>query len=96
MAPSTRHPRAEGPAEVWTDKHGYYDGDYWAEVDPEHQLGFVEGYLDCVAHLLGSPARFSRAASWYRDRISQWYAADAGTYRHTEEKIANVLDRLKD
>ena len=80
------HRKPPEGGEQWTDKHGYYDGEYWP-ISKMEQIGFVQGLRDCYA-ALPSGLRFSRSDDFYVRHISIWYAS----HRHKlHTKIANVL-----
>jgi hypothetical protein len=96
-----KHPEvARHGGEKYSEKHGYFDGEYWRTSEPEHQLWFIEGYLDCWRKEGLRSAKFSKPANWYQGRISEWYGTtgDPAAYRddRREEKIANVLWRYRD
>lgn len=67
---SLHHAPSPG-GEVWTNKHAYYDGEYWPISGPE-RTGFVQGLRDCY-HSLSSGPRFSRSDEYYVQKITAWY-----------------------
>ncbi|HWW99007.1 MAG TPA: hypothetical protein VNY74_14980 [Edaphobacter sp.] len=74
--------------EVWTNKHAYYDGEYWPISDME-RTGFVQGLRECYASLPSEP-RFSKGDAFYVGKITAWYSNPKRSHRlHTS--IANVL-----
>lgn len=97
LAPPGLHAGTGG--EAYPEKHGIFDGEYWRQSMPQHRLGFIEGYLECQRSAGKPVGRFSRSADWYVARISQWYglkADDSADWNRTPEKIANVLQLLRD
>lgn len=87
--------------EEYPEKYGWVDGNYWRMIREEQQLGFVEGYTDCLKVENVKAPRFSKPASWYRTRVSEWFGTrseDQGVIRpdRESEKIAVVLWRLGD
>jgi hypothetical protein len=101
MEVERKHPGiARHGGEEYPERHGIFAGEYWRKSEPEHQLGFLEGYLDCWRKEGLKSAKFSKPANWYRGRISEWYGTtgDQAEYREDrrEEKIADVLRRYRD
>ena len=94
-------PRPEPGGEVWSNPHGYFDGQFWREAGAAGRLGFVEGYVDCrVRFVRGAAARFSRPAPQYTALISAWYGINDSTDAQDEHRasatIASVLLRFRD
>ncbi len=97
---STTSPPAAG-GEQYLEKHGFFDGEYWRQSEPEHRLGFIEGYLDCWRTEVTKGAQYSKPPSAYVDRLSEWFgldAADPGVVRadRARTKIADALRLLRD
>ena len=89
-----------GGGDTWTERHGYWDGQWWREGSPADRLGFVEGYVACYARAKNATADFRRQPGDYAKLISQWYrlneeTADIDPARETD-KIADVLFRFAD
>lgn len=77
-------------------KHGFFDGEYWRQAEPEHRLGFIEGYLDCLRIEVAGAQRFSAPAATYVAQVSAWFGIksdDPGVVRadRAETKIADAL-----
>jgi hypothetical protein len=87
--------------EVWTERHGYWDGQWWREATATERLGFVEGYLACFAqtgkHAGGG---FSKPTSEYVSEINGWYKLDVVNgnvdAKRIDAKIADVLVKFQD
>lgn len=92
-------PRPQG-GEVWTEPHGYLDGDWWTQSSPLNRVGFVEGYLRCYAQKRSKKkVHFSKKASFYVEQINRWYRVDDPPpipLKISEEKIATVLFKFRD
>lgn len=76
--------RALPGSEVYTSRHGYYDGLWWGGAG--EQVGYVEGYLVCLGHpqTRGETGRLVRAVTaWYRSHPSR-----------EDRPIADVLEDL--
>jgi len=69
--------------EVYTNRHGYYDGLWWTQSRDNEQLGYVEGYLFCLGRLT-SMSQAKRLA----DAVGAWYAAHSS---REDRAIAYVL-----
>lgn len=81
--------------EAHAGKHGIFDGEYWRQAEPEHRLGFVEGYRQCH-NSLGGIAPLGREDAWYVQNASRWYGVrddDPGAIdeKRVNRKIADVL-----
>jgi len=88
-------------AEHYPDKHGYYDGDYWRMMEPDHRLGLVEGLLACYVPLDPTRWRYSKPPRLYVGEISAWYGVKENDPAEINEqryrsKIADVLYRFRD
>lgn len=87
-------PKPQKGGEVWTEKHGFFNGQYWREMGAAERTAFIEGYLACYReHLPSRPERFARSAETYAGEISQWFGAGA---THEDAAIADVLYRFAD
>ena len=90
-----------GGGERWAQPHGYWTGQWWREGGPADRLGFVEGYLACVASI-PTPGRdtFSKAPVDYVHLINAWYKLDEESGDVDAEKedvpIANALRPFRD
>jgi hypothetical protein len=94
-----------GDGEPIKGRHGFYDGTYWKAMGGIHrnqeQVGFIEGYLWCHAHLSGNKGGvFSKAPADYARMITQWYGLNEETDDIDEKreptKIADALFKLRD
>ncbi len=87
----------EDPPEVWPEKHGFLDGDYWGTEEKRgSQLAFVRGQLECYQHEPKSKLHFSKPAAEYVRLISEWYAGEGRDSPRSKEKIPEVLLRFAD
>lgn len=86
-------------------RHGFYDGTYWKQISAlggeAAQLGFVQGYLWCHAHLSRNTGGvFSKPPSEYVALITRWYGFVEGTgdidAKREPAKIADVLFKFRD
>lgn len=80
MAPYRELPGSE----VYTSRHGYYDGLWWGGAG--EQVGYVEGYMVC----LGQPPTRKEAERLAR-AITAWYAQHPS---RVDRPIADVLEDL--
>jgi hypothetical protein len=85
-----------GPRRGW---HKNWDGNYWINMDPNEQLGFVEGYITCYRRFVPSgTAAFGDSAVTYRDRLTSWYGFDSATGDRNGARepvpIAEALSRV--
>jgi hypothetical protein len=79
--------------EVWNERHGYLDGQWWRESTERERIGFLEGYTSCYQQYVKTQrVRFSLTAEEYSERLTK-YCEDPSV-DHTNEKIAKVLHRL--
>jgi hypothetical protein len=82
------HRKPPSGGEVWTNKHAYFDGEYWPTSDME-RIGFVQGIRECYASLPSGP-HFSQSDEFYVHKITAWY--DSPTHsRKLRTSIAVVL-----
>jgi hypothetical protein len=94
-------PQKRKDGEVFSEKHGIFDGEYWRQIMDEERLGFIEGYLACQKQYNKPAASFSREAQWYVTQISNWYGIRADNpseinEKRSSKKIADVLFLFKD
>ncbi len=86
--------------EVWTEPHGYWDGQWWREGSPADRLGFVEGYLACHSRSQRPHGALSRTPPEYARLINQWYKLNEETGDvepdRVDTKIADVLFKFRD
>lgn len=101
----TRENAMTGDGEPINGRHGYYDGTYWKQMSAlggkAEQLGFVEGYLWCHAHLLQNQGGiFSKAPAKYVVLISRWYKFNSETEdmdaKREPTKIADVFSKFRE
>jgi len=87
----------DGPSkdgEVFTNPHGYYDGQYWREGDDSEHEGFLEGYLFCLRTAAKSPTEiYSQPLSYYVEKINAYLKAHPDG---DHEAIAAILSRFRD
>lgn len=82
-------------AEVWPEKHGYFNGDYWNQLGKGSRGAFVAGYLSCEISF--RHWRVRHPADYYVRAINRWYGIDQNDEMHGEradDKIATVIQRL--
>lgn len=79
-----KQPVAAPGGEVYPGKHGYFDGDYWSQMDPDVRSSFVQGELVCqqAHHLAVDPEHAVR----YTIFINQWFDADNGNSRLARQR----------
>ena len=86
-------PPREG-GEVYTNAHGYYDGQYWREGSHAENIGFLEGYLWCLRTRLQPPTEtYSRLVSYYAKRIDEYLKKHP---KADDLSIASILAHFKD
>jgi len=78
-----------------------FDGDVWAEADSSHQIGLIDGYVDCRRALVRDTRRFSKPSADYQSEITRWYEfhPDVGNDIPREKakvKIRVLLERFAD
>lgn len=83
---STPPPPSLPGAEVYTNRHAYFDGLWWEGVPVDEDLGYVEGYLVCLGHP-ASKAKAQRIA----DAITAWYQRSPSK---EDRAIAYVLEDI--
>ncbi|HEY9504299.1 MAG TPA: hypothetical protein VIR01_21860 [Pyrinomonadaceae bacterium] len=84
-------PRVEG-GEVWSEPHGYYDGTWWKQSSVVQQVGYLEGYLQCIERDKKGAPKFPGNLGFYQRSINQFFENP----QHEDVKIANVLSRVRD
>ena len=81
--------------EVWKDRHGYWNGDWWRQGQPADRLGFVEGYLSCLRSIEDKGKQFPNDPPAYVTFINRWYGLNQETGdvnpQREEAKIGDVL-----
>ncbi len=88
-------PRPAG-GEVYTNPHGYYDGEFWREGSELANRGFLEGYIWCMRTCVKEPAdTYSRSIDYYFDKIWDYIEKHPGTAKYNEP-IATILSRFHD
>lgn len=87
-------PKALEGGETWTEKHWFFDGEYWAQMGTGEQDAFVQGYLACYTeHLSTRQLKFSLPASRYAQKISSWFESHPKQYKTA---IADALYKFAD
>jgi len=80
--------------EVWTNPHGFFDGQWWRETSEAQNLGFIEGYLWCMRTCVNQPSEtYSRPVSYYVDEISKYIALHP---KADGQAVAKILSRFRD
>lgn len=94
QAPAAK-PRPSG-GEVWTNRHGFYDGTYWIQLHYEStQHAFLQGYLWCMRTCLNTPpASYSMPVAYYARRISAYIRSHPKTAY--DKPVADILSRFSD
>jgi len=87
--------------EKWSERHWYFDGDWWRQGGPADRLGFVEGYLACLAAgKKNVRERFPLSPAQYVALINQWYGLHEETGdinpKREDAKIADVLFKFRE
>jgi hypothetical protein len=94
--PPAKKVAKEDEGEVWPEKHGFFDGDFWHQSSEGERLAFVRGQIQCFHHEPRSKRRFSRLPADYVREISKWYEANGPELNRDKEKIPEVLLRFED
>jgi hypothetical protein len=95
-------PKPQSGGETWTEKHWFFDGGYWHDMNRWERLAFIEGYLACDReHLNSRPEHFSKPVPYYEGRISSWFGASAKNRSEMNVKrqhiaIADALYKFAD
>jgi hypothetical protein len=94
---SKHPPKPQQGGETWTEKHWFFNGDYWRGLGNAERATFIEGYLTChEAHLSSRPERFSKSATNYVEKISHWFGVtplDPSEVNAKRERVA-IADAL--
>ena len=91
---SKRPPKPQEGGETWTEKHWFFDGEYWGQMGKGERDAFIQGYLACYKeHLASRQQKFSLAANRYAQEVSAWFDANPKRYRTA---IADVLYKFAD
>jgi hypothetical protein len=82
--------------EIWSEKHGYYNGDYWHQLDPDQRRRFVDGYFTCRSYYLHDKITIPSAAM--SQLISRWFGTSDTDEsfinpEHADDSIGVVLER---
>jgi len=81
--------------EVYTNPHGYYDGEFWREGSDSANRGFLEGYIWCMHTSVKGPAEsYSRSIDYYFEKIWDYLQAHPKTAYN--EAIADILAHFRD
>src|SRR5271165_3863518 len=84
----------EGQGETWKNAHWYLNGDWWAQISEDQQLGFVEGYLWCLRTQVPPPTDgYSASPNTYRRKIDAFVKANP---KLGKEAVAVTLRRYRD
>jgi hypothetical protein len=86
----------EEEGEVWPERHGFFDGEFWRQASDGERLAFVRGQVECFHHEPRSKRRFSKLPAEYVREISKWYEAEGLESNRDKEKIPEVLLRFAD
>ncbi len=94
-------PVPDSAAERYTEKYGFFDGEYWRQSSEDLRLGFVEGYIECWQSEKIGGAQYSRPPKEYVVEISRWYRVrddddTAIDRQRSDAKIPAVLRRFRD
>jgi hypothetical protein len=85
-------PRRGG--EVWTNPHGYYNGDWYKQSSYDERIGFLQGYIGCLRTYMKEPTEsYSRQPGYYDDKIWDYIDTHPKAYN---EPIATMLARYRD
>lgn len=99
---SPHPPKPLEGGEVWTEKHGFFNGDYWGQMSRYEQIAYIDGYLSCYRKYPSSRLmKFSRNSTFYAERISRWFDTEPGKSpeliaRRERIAIADVLYKFAD
>jgi len=84
----------KGQGETWKNAHWYLNGDWWAQISEDQQLGFVEGYLWCLRTQVPAPTDgYSASPDTYRRKIDAFVKANP---KLGKEAVAVTLRRYRD
>lgn len=84
--------------EVYPEKHGIFDGDYWRQITSPGRAGFVEGYIACSDSAMEGRKLDSHPTAWYVNQINRTYRLtgenDIDDGRRASKKIATIIQEL--
>jgi hypothetical protein len=85
-----------GSAEYWPEKHGFFNGDYWYQLQgPGERASYVAAYLACEATF--QHKAINHPVDYYVRAVNLWYGTHDGDGNlnptRENEKIANVIQR---
>ncbi len=82
--------------EVWTEKHGFFDGDYWDGITDRQRVAFIRGYLACYQEFLKTrPTSFSKSPESYAEHISRWFGLKSSpSVLNPKRERAAIADAL--
>jgi hypothetical protein len=88
-----------GDSAAWaSERHGYFDGDYWRMLDNTGRHSFVLGYLACRSVYLHTQMRdipdvyVAKISTWYR--VGSAAPSDEVDPSRASDKIGDILGRL--
>ena len=88
---SENPPKPHKDGEVWIEKRGFFNGEYWREIGTTQRTAFIEGYLACHReHLSSRPEHFSKSATIYEEQISHRLGIDAADPSDINSKLEDV------
>jgi hypothetical protein len=94
VSKSTRRKPVRG-GEVYTNPHGYFDGEFWREGSEPANRGFLKGYLWCMRTCVKEPTEtYSQSIDYYWNKIWDYLQAHPKTAYN--EAIADILSRFRD
>jgi hypothetical protein len=92
-----REPAHPDDGQVWTEKHGFFDGLYWRGMEPAERLGFIGGAVACFNGETRSDKRFSQEpAAYARDLDAAYQAARKQGAKADDMKIIDVFLQFAD
>jgi hypothetical protein len=84
-------PKPQKGGETWTEKHWFFNGDYWRGLGNAEREAFIEGYLPChLEHLSSRPERFTQSSTNYVEKISHWFGVNPTEPSEVNAKRAKV------
>ncbi len=86
---------------IATEKHLFFDGEYWRQSVPTQRLGYVQGFFQCYRNTATRKTSFSKPDEWYVSQISKWFGVKEDDPSEINEKrvnikIGDVLFKFKD
>jgi len=85
------------PGQGWRERHGFFDGGWWKGSNATERLGFVEGYISCVAVSKNKAGSLQLEPAAYVQWVELWYAAGGNeevAAQRQAVKVADVLMRV--